>query len=395
MAVNPLKALLLLAAGCTAAAATAYVSDVFVPFDNGRRPAALLPDAASSGASAKAARLPGQDNTVEELPANAPAAKAVLPTFDLVSVQGDGSIVIAGRAAPNARVEADTQTRNVGATTAGSNGDFAIVITLEPGDYQILLRQIIADDIQLSREAAIISVPETEDGQVLVLVEMAGEASRLVAVPNARSGDSGAPTLARSPATASPPAPQHGSSISVEAVEIEGSSVFVAGAADPGRRVFAYADNIVIGEAVASPAGRFLIETERELASGDHMIRVDAVGADGAEVLARAAVPFTNESGGDISDVVSTPSDAHAAETAGAQTGNVNRAVIIRRGDTLWRISRRVYGQGVRFSAIYLANQNQIKDPDRIWPGQVFRVPEDDPADMEAVGKPATTTAIE
>ena len=51
-------------------------------------------------------------------------------------------------------------------------------------------------------------------------------------------------------------------------------------------------------------------------------------------------------------------------------------AVIIRRGDSLWRISRRVYGHGVRYSTIYLANQEQIRNPDRIWPGQVFRMPE-------------------
>src|SRR5687767_3743328 len=103
MAVNPLKALLFLAAGCTAAAATAYVSDVFVPFGRDQPPAVLLPDAASFGTDAKAARLPGHDDAVQEQPAKASAAKAVLPTFDLVSVQGDGSIVIAGRAAPNAR----------------------------------------------------------------------------------------------------------------------------------------------------------------------------------------------------------------------------------------------------------------------------------------------------
>jgi len=67
----------------------------------------------------------------------------------------------------------------------------------------------------------------------------------------------------------------------------------------------------------------------------------------------------------------------------------VDGSVIIRRGDTLWRISRRVYGRGVRFSTIYLANQDQIADPDRIWPGQVFSVPvktkEGEAADMTAV----------
>jgi len=73
----------------------------------------------------------------------------------------------------------------------------------------------------------------------------------------------------------------------------------------------------------------------------------------------------------------------------------VDGSVIIRRGDTLWRISRRVYGRGVRFSTIYLANQDQISDPDRIWPGQVFKVPEKskegEAADLKAMGDQMTT----
>jgi len=51
-------------------------------------------------------------------------------------------------------------------------------------------------------------------------------------------------------------------------------------------------------------------------------------------------------------------------------------SVIIRRGDTLWQISRRIYGKGVRYTTIYLANEAQISDPDRILPGQVFGVPD-------------------
>ena len=71
------------------------------------------------------------------------------------------------------------------------------------------------------------------------------------------------------------------------------------------------------------------------------------------------------------------PAGDVAAE-AQAQLQHVDGSVIIRRGDTLWRISRRVYGRGVRYSTIYLANQDQISDPDRIWPGQVFNVPGQD-----------------
>lgn len=70
-------------------------------------------------------------------------------------------------------------------------------------------------------------------------------------------------------------------------------------------------------------------------------------------------------------------------------------SVIIRRGDTLWQISRRVYGQGVRYTTIYLANSNQIRNPDLIEPGQVFQVPNEALPNAEELhrkrltGKPA------
>ncbi|MGB7433636.1 MAG: LysM peptidoglycan-binding domain-containing protein, partial [Ahrensia sp.] len=58
-----------------------------------------------------------------------------------------------------------------------------------------------------------------------------------------------------------------------------------------------------------------------------------------------------------------------------------DNSVIIRRGDTLWQISRRVYGRGVKYTTIYNANVDQIRDPNRIWPGQIFAVPEKADAD--------------
>jgi nucleoid-associated protein YgaU len=51
--------------------------------------------------------------------------------------------------------------------------------------------------------------------------------------------------------------------------------------------------------------------------------------------------------------------------------------IIIRRGDTLWQISRRVYGLGVRYTTIYVANEDKITNPDRILPGQIFGLPKD------------------
>ena len=89
----------------------------------------------------------------------------------------------------------------------------------------------------------------------------------------------------------------------------------------------------------------------------------------------------------------STSAGSAAAETTAPKLESVDGSVIIRRGDSLWRISKRVYGRGMRYSHIYLANQQQIRDPDLIMPGQVFRVPSKsdhgEAADMTKLGEQA------
>ena len=47
----------------------------------------------------------------------------------------------------------------------------------------------------------------------------------------------------------------------------------------------------------------------------------------------------------------------------------------MRPGNSLWQIARRTYGAGTRYLVIYSANLAQIKDPERIYPGQVFKLP--------------------
>jgi len=49
--------------------------------------------------------------------------------------------------------------------------------------------------------------------------------------------------------------------------------------------------------------------------------------------------------------------------------------VLVQPGNSLWRIARRVYGDGFSYTQIFQANDSQITDPDLIYPGQVFEVP--------------------
>jgi len=48
---------------------------------------------------------------------------------------------------------------------------------------------------------------------------------------------------------------------------------------------------------------------------------------------------------------------------------------VVSRGDSLWRISRVTYGAGMRYAIVYKANRNQIRNPNRIYPGQIFVLP--------------------
>lgn len=507
---------------------------------------------------APASPLPGTVPAPETPAAAAPVpGDVIVPRFDLVRVEPDGSLLVAGTAAPEASVEVVTGTRVLATAVSDRTGDFVAVLEdrLAPGDYQIVLRSTTADNVvATSLETAVVSIPDSKDGQVLAIVEQPGAPARLITVPEpaapapeapeapAQAQDTppaaapeapaaapeapvatpeapvaaaeepaapsetpapaeppvaaqspepapsepetasrpetpaapdvaSAPPLAPPPSSPQPPARQEPAvraRIAVEAVEIEGRKIFVAGVAEAERYVRVYANEIFLGEVQASPGGRFLVETERELAVGDYIIRADLLGADRSTVIARAAVPFEREAGENIAAVapaapaetpeaapapapaatapaapaaaapeapdapakepeaaaqqtpeppasapgqaaatppVSSPPPAAAVEatpppasppaTAAAEPQSppatpaepdvvvapklerADSAVIIRRGDTLWRISRRVYGQGIRYSTIYLANQDQIEDPDRIWPGQIFAMPDE------------------
>jgi nucleoid-associated protein YgaU len=90
-----------------------------------------------------------------------------------------------------------------------------------------------------------------------------------------------------------------------------------------------------------------------------------------AAVVETAASP-SSESETAMAD--STPASAPATQSERISVLDTGQ-VIIRRGDNLWRLSRRVYGQGIRYTSIYDANRDQITRPELIFPGQVFTLP--------------------
>ncbi len=64
-----------------------------------------------------------------------------------------------------------------------------------------------------------------------------------------------------------------------------------------------------------------------------------------------------------------------AQQPAEASTEPEAQTYEIQKGDTLWAIAQKYYGNGASYPKIVEANQPMIKDADEIYPGQVLRIP--------------------
>jgi nucleoid-associated protein YgaU len=134
----------------------------------------------------------------------------------------------------------------------------------------------------------------------------------------------------------------------------EAGAIRFAGRAPGGAVLRVYIDDVVAGDARAGADGRWTLTPPGTVSPGDHRLRVDELsGAD--RVAARVELPFRR---------ASIPPEAVAAGR-----------VVVQPRQSLWELARHAYGQGVRYTVIYEANRAQIRDPDLIYPGQVFAIP--------------------
>ena len=93
------------------------------------------------------------------------------------------------------------------------------------------------------------------------------------------------------------------------------------------------------------------------------------------EVVASVAKEDEPEAAAEVAETEEPKPVEVEAPKKEIQTGS---AVIIRRGDNLWTVARRNYGAGIRYTTIFDANRDQVRDPDLIYPGQVLKVPENE-----------------
>lgn len=313
-----------------------------------------LPDSAAA-AAAQVRRLAGvftgtDDGAAQQPQPAAPAADAAqatsgAPTFDVLRVEPDGSAVVAGKAQPGSKLEILSNGKVIAQTTIDGSGDFAAVFDnpLPPGDHELVLRSTDASGkATQSEEVATVSVPNGKAGELLAMVSKPGEASRVLAMPEAapsalqppqaaQPGQSATAAATTTPAPAAgTPAPSAAaapltSTVQVTAVEFEGSKIFVAGSAPAASSVRALVDDKEIGKSTTEASGHFVIEGNVDLSVGSHIITVEELNADGT-VKVRVRVPFERPQTDQATVAMQAPAATPSVATTTAPAENQSTA---------------------------------------------------------------------
>lgn len=302
--------------------------------DRAARPVAATPSAAST------APTPPAPTSASPAAAVAPLPR---PSFDIVTIDPHGQAVLAGRAAPGDRVKVLDGDRLIGEVTADERGEWVLLpdAPIAVGNRELALQATGPDGGPARRSADVVALsvtpaPSGNGAPSALAVLLPGDASRPARILQRPEAGAEAPPLA------------------LDAVETGAHDrVVLSGHAAPEARIAVFAGDRRLGMAIADAAGKWSL-TAAPPGAGQGELRLDQLAADGSIALS-VSVPFTPSAGG--------------APAAGGDT------YLVQRGNSLWRIARQVYGNGARYTVIYRANREQIDSPDRIFPGQQFKLP--------------------
>jgi nucleoid-associated protein YgaU len=321
--------------------------------------------AAAAGAPAAAAPGPGGKAQSEASDAQ------VDPAFDVVNVDPSGEAVIAGRSAPNAKVELRDGGKTVAEATADASGQFVIIPpAFAPGDHSLSLAASAGNARLATSSAVAVSIPAPK-----VALGTPSPDVKAAAPANATPADQAMRTVATT--TAAP-----GARVAIQSIEADAAGALVArGSAEPNATVRVYLNQAAVADAKTQSDGRWSLTIRGGMTPGPYVMHVDEIGSADAAVIASAETPFDYPA-------ASGPAPPAAASGGAGQPLALSAAdpvvelVQTKRvvaGHTLWALSKTYYGDPTRYPVIVEANRAQIHNPNIIYPGQVFVVPKFEP----------------
>jgi nucleoid-associated protein YgaU len=308
-----------------------------------------------------------------------------LLAIDLAQVKPDGWAVFAGQAAPGAMITVFEGDILLGETVADDNGEWVVILekTLAPGQHLVsVAMETTTGETELADATLAIEIAASKDEQPLVAVlpQTENEVPKLLQSPDDK------PLEPATIASADTTDKKSGTN-----TDSEKTSDTVT-AADTSGTV---ADQTTAPIITPSIAPRALVWRENNelaisgVATGGVRVTASTKSDDFAEALVMA--------NGDWSVFGTIDPSASRLEFRFAlydETGTSVAAyvlpvtmrdldvgldgsemVVINRGDALWRIAYRSYGEGVRYVDIVRRNSGSIVDPDLIYPNQIFALP--------------------
>ena len=300
---------------------------------------------------------PGQPDAPKQPAATQQAQPAPpqKPQFDVVRINPDGDAVIAGRAAPGAKVEILDGGKSIGTVTADERGEWVFLPTkpLPSGKRELGLSATKPNGEALESDSVVVLAVPKRPGKAqdqAAKPKMSEDVSGPLAVLVPKDGKGPSRVLQK-------PTEEEGvrkGNLSIGVVDYDDSGkVSIGGKAKSGEQVQVYLDNKIVGQAKTSPEGEWRVEPKDKVSPGIYKLRADSVAS--GRVTARVEIPFSR------------------ADRVEGLAGEA--LVIVQPGNSLWRIARRTLGSGMKYTNIYAANRAQILDPDLIYPGQVFSLP--------------------
>ncbi|MFH5924623.1 LysM peptidoglycan-binding domain-containing protein [Roseomonas xinghualingensis] len=345
-------------------------------------PAEPRREAAMPAGAAAASAVPSAQ------PGASPTRAAEPPRFDVVRMSARGSVVVAGRAAPGAEVALHEGGREIGRARADARGEWVILPAdpLGAGARELSLRARAPGGEEIAGQDTVLVVGPAEPQTLAQAGPRPGQAAASrgeqhagagagpsrEAAPNPGPARSDPPLVLLLPPTAeaapralsAPPAGEAQAPLGLDVVDYDDSNAMrFAGTAPAGAHLRVYANDRHLGDTEADSSGRWSLTPAEPPPIGRHTLRVDQMN------IARSPTSQTL-----APRVASRIEVAFQRESLPANTVRGGR-IVVQPGNSLWRIAREAYGRGTRYTVLYRANQGQIRDPNLIFPGQVFAVP--------------------
>ena len=140
-------------------------------------------------------------------------------------------------------------------------------------------------------------------------------------------------------------------------------NVTVGGRSNPSGLVRFYINNEAVSATKTNEAGYWEADLS-DIIPGTYTLRIDELSLKG-DVISRLESPFKREDREKLANLIAPSTSPVRINIVTVQPGN-----------TLWAIARKRYGDGLLYVQVFEANRDKIKNPDLIYPGQLFDLPD-------------------